>query len=150
MFTLKIFLKGVTSQKHNPQAEDYVLETRAPQDRALLVVLLCHEAYTDQAVSVSLSTNRRINSLCLLSNMDKETATHSSVLAWRIPGTGESGGLWSMGLQRLRHEQLSTSLTRLLRDSDDMMDINIYAETASCPPLSIPISFLGNNTPNSS
>ena len=28
-------------------------------------------------------------------------ATHSSVLAWRIPGTGEPGGLLSMGLQEL-------------------------------------------------
>ena len=34
---------------------------------------------------------------------EKETATHSSVLAWRIPGTGEPGGLPSMGLHRVRH-----------------------------------------------
>ena len=31
--------------------------------------------------------------------LEKEMATHSSVLAWRIPGTGESGGLPSTGLQ---------------------------------------------------
>ena len=31
----------------------------------------------------------------------KEMATHSSVLAWRIPGTGESGGLPSMGSHRV-------------------------------------------------
>ena len=31
-------------------------------------------------------------------------ATHSSVLAWRIPGTGESGGLPSMGLHRVGHD----------------------------------------------
>jgi len=30
-------------------------------------------------------------------------ATHSSVLAWRIPGTGEPGGLLSIGLHRVRH-----------------------------------------------
>ena len=35
--------------------------------------------------------------------LEKEMATHSSVLAWRIPGTGEPGGLLSMGLQRVRH-----------------------------------------------
>ena len=29
--------------------------------------------------------------------LEKEMATHSSVLAWRIPGTGEPGGLQSMG-----------------------------------------------------
>ena len=31
--------------------------------------------------------------------LEKEMATHSSVLAWRIPGMGEPGGLLSMGLQ---------------------------------------------------
>ena len=31
-------------------------------------------------------------------------ATHSSVLAWRIPGTGEPGGLPSMGSHRVRHD----------------------------------------------
>ena len=34
---------------------------------------------------------------------EKEMATHSSVLAWRIPGTGEPGGLPSMGSHRVRH-----------------------------------------------
>ena len=34
---------------------------------------------------------------------EKEMATHSSVLAWRIPGTGEPGGLPSMGLHRVGH-----------------------------------------------
>ena len=33
--------------------------------------------------------------------LEKEMATHSSVLAWRIPGTGEPGGLQSMGSQRV-------------------------------------------------
>ena len=36
--------------------------------------------------------------------LEKEMATHSSVLAWRIPGTGESGGLPSMGLHRVGHD----------------------------------------------
>ena len=31
-------------------------------------------------------------------------ATHSNVLAWRIPGTGEPGGLPSMGLHRVGHD----------------------------------------------
>ena len=34
-------------------------------------------------------------------SLEKEMATHSSVLAWRIPGTGEPGGLPSMGLHRV-------------------------------------------------
>ena len=33
--------------------------------------------------------------------LEKDMTTHSSVLAWRIPGTGEPGGLLSMGLHRV-------------------------------------------------
>ena len=36
--------------------------------------------------------------------LEKEMATHSSILAWRIPQTEEPGGLWSMGLQRVEHD----------------------------------------------
>ena len=36
--------------------------------------------------------------------LEKEMATHSSVLAWRIPGTGEPHGLPSLGSQRVGHE----------------------------------------------
>ena len=35
--------------------------------------------------------------------LEKEMATHSSVLTWRIPGTGEPGGLPSMGSHRVGH-----------------------------------------------
>ena len=35
--------------------------------------------------------------------LETEMATHSSVLAWRIPGTGEPGGLLSLGSDRVRH-----------------------------------------------
>ena len=47
--------------------------------------------------------------------LEKEMATHSSVLAWRIPGTEEPGGLLSMGLQsRTRLKRLSSSSHSLL------------------------------------
>ena len=36
--------------------------------------------------------------------LEKELATHSSVLARRIPGTGEPCGLWSMGSHRVGHD----------------------------------------------
>ena len=36
--------------------------------------------------------------------LEKEMATHSCVLAWRIPGMGEPGGLLSMGSHRVRHD----------------------------------------------
>ena len=40
-----------------------------------------------------------IRSLCWKDLLEKEIATHSSILAWRIPWTEEPGGLQSMGLQ---------------------------------------------------
>ena len=36
--------------------------------------------------------------------LEKEMTTHFSVLAWRIPGTGEPGGLPSLGSHRVRHD----------------------------------------------
>ena len=36
--------------------------------------------------------------------LEKEMATHSSVLAWRIPGTGQPGGLPSLGSHRVGHD----------------------------------------------
>ena len=37
-------------------------------------------------------------------NLEKAMATHSSILAWRIPGTEEPSGLPSMGSHRVRHD----------------------------------------------
>ena len=37
--------------------------------------------------------------------LEKEMATHSSILAWRIPGTGEPGGLLSMGSHSVGHDR---------------------------------------------
>ena len=36
--------------------------------------------------------------------LEKEMATHSRTLAWRIPGTEEPGELWSMGSHRVGHD----------------------------------------------
>ena len=52
--------------------------------------------------------------------LEKEMATHSSVLAWRIPGSGEPGGLPSMGL----HSQ-----TRLKRLSSKLIYIHTHIQT---------------------
>ena len=42
--------------------------------------------------------------ICLMANEEKAMAAHSSILAWRIPGTEEPGGLLSMGLHRVGHD----------------------------------------------
>ena len=48
--------------------------------------------------------------------LEKEMATHSSVLAWRMPGTGEPGGLPFMGSHRVRHDwsDLAAAVARLI------------------------------------
>ena len=46
----------------------------------------------------------RVQSLGREDPLEKEMATHSSVLAWRIPGTWEPGGLPSMGSHRVGHD----------------------------------------------
>ena len=45
-----------------------------------------------------------VQSLGREDSLEKEMATHSSILAWKIPWTEEPGGLQSMGLQRVRHD----------------------------------------------
>ena len=43
--------------------------------------------------------------------LEKGMATHSSILSWRIPWTEESGGLQSLGLQRVRHDRETNTFT---------------------------------------
>ena len=49
-----------------------------------------------------------VQSLGLEDPLEKEMAIHSSILAWRIPWTGEPGGLQSMGSQRVGHDWVRT------------------------------------------
>jgi len=46
----------------------------------------------------------RVGSLGQEDTLEKEMATHSSILAWEIPWTEEPGGLQSIGLQRVRQD----------------------------------------------
>ena len=46
----------------------------------------------------------QVQSLSRKDPLEKDMATHSSILAWRIPWTEEPGGLQSMGSQRVRHD----------------------------------------------
>ena len=46
----------------------------------------------------------RLSDFTFTHALEKEMAVHSSALAWRIPGTGEPGGLLSMGSRRVGHD----------------------------------------------
>ena len=50
----------------------------------------------------SLTMNYKLGMILIM--LEKEMATHSSILAWRIPGTEEPGGLPSLGSHRVRHD----------------------------------------------
>ena len=67
---------------------------------------ICHEVMGPSVHGVAKSQTR-LNDFTLTFHfhaLEKEMATHFSVLAWRIPGTEETGGLPSMGLHRVRHD----------------------------------------------
>ena len=58
----------------------------------------------------------QVQSLSLEGSLEEEMATHSSVLAWKIPRPEESDELQSMGLQKVRHDWVCThrQLSRLI------------------------------------
>ena len=57
--------------------------------------------------------------------LEKNMATHSSVLAWRIPGMGESGGLPSMGLHRVGHDWSDLAATvSYCRSAQCLLDLS--------------------------
>ena len=66
--------------------------------------------------------------------LEKEMASHSSVLAWRIPGTAEPGGLLSMGSQRVGHDWSDLAAAAVLSH------VRLFADPQTIPrqaPLSM-------------
>ena len=67
-------------------------------------------------------------------------ATHSSVLAWRIPGTGEPGGLPSMGSHRVGHDWRDLAAAAVYPHSNpswsSLWDLTPKPEPGTLPPLS--------------
>ena len=104
---------------------DYLLKNSQRVFKTLLVVKIIRRIYSSLSLQCSCLENSMdggawwaavhgvVKSQTRLSDftftfhlhaLEKEMAAHSSVLAWRIPGTGESGGLLSMGSHRVRHD----------------------------------------------
>ena len=67
--------------------------------------------------------------------LKKEMATHSSILAWRIPWTVEPGRLESMGLQRVGHDRVTNAFTflqahfwkseKIIRKPDQLLQVEL-------------------------
>ena len=53
----------------------------------------------------------RVQSLGQEDPLEEGTATHSSILAWRIPWIEEPGGLWPTGTQRVGHDRSNLACT---------------------------------------
>ena len=65
--------------------------------------------------------------------LEKEMATHSSVLAWRIPGTWEPGGLLSMGSHRVGHDWSDAAAkVGYSFSSKEQASFNFVAAVATC------------------
>ena len=65
--------------------------------------------------------------------LEKEMATHSSVLAWRIPGTGEPCGLPSMELHRVRHDcsDLAAAAAEIFKEGLTIWNLSERCQTFS-------------------
>ena len=57
-----------------------------------------------KSMFIDLMQETQVRSLDQEDPLEKGMATHSSILAWRIPWTEKPGGLQTMGLQRVRHD----------------------------------------------
>ena len=81
-----------------------------------------------------------------LNALEKEMATHSSVLAWRIPGTGEPGGLPSMGSHRIGHDwsDLAAAAPRNFQSEPSPETFCVTASPEPCipgRPMNVVLSF---------
>ena len=100
----------------------------------------CHVASRDPSIASSV-----VSSLILLPRrifLEKEMATHSSILAWRIPGTEEPGGLPSMELHRVGHDWSDLAAAAA---AQDLLSWELFcSQSAGADPVSPWIFFLSS------
>ena len=76
----------------------------APEIIHILLLIIRASLVTQTVKNLPAIWESWVQSLGWEDPLEKEKATHSSILAWKIPWTEEPGVLQSMGLQRLRHD----------------------------------------------
>ena len=73
--------------------------------------------------------------------LEKEMATHSSVLAWRIPGTGKPGGLPSVGSHRVGHDWSDLAAAAAWRDASGKILSEVGKNTSAKPSIKWPLNW---------
>ena len=91
---------------NNIQHDALFLLTLYKYNSFLKIIIFCDFLYPGGSDGKQSVCN--VGDLCSIPGLgrssEKGTATHSSILAWRIPWTEEPGGLQSMGSQKVRHD----------------------------------------------
>ena len=109
----------------------------------VIFVLVCFFVFLNMTILVQTVKNQSVvwealvQSLGREDPLEKEMATHSSLLAWRMPWTEEPGGLQSMGPQRVGHDWATNTFTFVLRGVGSYL-----TEVLICISLLIFLSFL--------
>ena len=112
MFTVALFTTaGTWKQPRCPLTDEwiklwyiYAMEHYSAIKRNTFESVLMRWMNLEPIIQSEISQKEK-DKYCILTHiLEKEMATHSSVLAWRIPGTGEPGGLPSMGSHRVGHD----------------------------------------------
>ena len=112
LFIVALFTIGRTwKQRRCPSMDDwikkflyiYTMEYYSDIKRNAFESVLMRWMNLEPVIQSEVSQKEKEKYHILTHILEKEMATHSSVLAWRIPGTGEPGGLLSMGSHRVRY-----------------------------------------------
>ena len=105
LVSLHIFLDNLSHADVNTIPDQCFLDLRLLLGRVKTSFSLGETSLVAQMVKrLSIMQETWVRSLGWQDLLEKEMATHSSILAWRIPWMEEPGGLQSRGSQRVRHD----------------------------------------------
>ena len=93
-----------TFARYFPEPKDVPSELLLSQFQQAMAIQTAVDAWRSEQPRCMGTLFWQINDNWPVHALEKEMATHSSVLAWRIPGAGEPGGLPSMGSHRVGHD----------------------------------------------
>ena len=86
------------------KSRDIILQTKVHLVKAMAFLVVIASLVTQRLKHLPAMRETTVQSLCQEDPLEKEMATHPSILAWRIPWREEPGRLQSMGSQRVGHD----------------------------------------------